>query len=280
MIKTMDPTGGGMNDSQRKKAEAMGGINAYIKSRNTTTTPSTSSSSGRSYSGGSSGGGYAESMSNPYMDYLNAMQARQQDLINKANAQLDEQGRLAEQRYAIQKQASDQDYDDLRRQSEVNRYKKRAQMRETLSNRGALDSGLGRMETLTMQNNFDNALNKISLQQAREDAERNQAIQEMWQQIAMQKVQNEMSGLGGYADLLSSIDPSYFTQYSYNPSTSDYLQVAQSYANNYTPQTYAVGNGMNVTGASQGARANALSATDSLQEQLRKQRQNGWTQTR
>lgn len=226
-----------------------------------------SSSGGSGGYGGSGGGGYGESTSNSYADYLGALQAQRDALIAQANAALDEQGRLAENRYALQKEASDQDYQDLRNQSEVNRYKARGTLRQSLADRGAMDSGIGRQAYVSLANNYDNALNKIGLQQKREDAERNQAINEMWAQIALQKVANQMSGLDMMGNILSSLDPSMFQSsigggggYSYNPTTSDYYAAAQQSIAPYQKASFTpnVGNAQNVTGASQAARAQTM----------------------
>lgn len=225
---------------------------------------STGGSGGYSGGGGSSADSYG---SNSYADYLGALQAQRDALIAQANAALDEQGRLAENRYALQKEASDQDYQDLRNQSEVNRYKARGTLRQSLADRGAMDSGIGRQAYVSLANNYDNALNKIGLQQKREDAERNQAINEMWAQIAMQKVANQMSGLDMMGNILSSLDPSMFQSsigggggYSYNPTTSDYYAAAQKSIAPYERASFTpnVGNAQNSPGASQGARAQAL----------------------
>ena len=211
-------------------------------------------------SGGYGGGGYEE-YSNPWQDYLAALQAQRDELLAQANAHLDEQGRLGEQRYALQKEAADQDYQDLKNQSEVNRYKARSSLRESLANRGAMDSGVGRQAYLNLDTNYGNALNRIGLQQRREDAERNQAIQEMWNQIAMQKTANEMMGLDMMGNILSQIDPSYLSAYSYSPTTSQNYAAASNVVQKQNPAEFnnpAIGNAQYETGAGTAARAQAF----------------------
>ena len=62
-------------------------------------------------------------------------------------------------------------YQPLKNQSEVERYKAMRALRETQANRGALDSGAGRQESLDMSTNYSNRLNQINLQeQAEADA--------------------------------------------------------------------------------------------------------------
>lgn len=240
------------------KGQTKSAMNDYLSSGGYTNDNSNYGGGGGGYSSGG-GGSYAEA-SNPFGDYLAALQAQRDAAIAEANGLLDEQGRLAEQRYALQKEASDQDYQDLRNQSEVNRYKARGSLRQSLADRGAMDSGIGRQAYVSLANNFDNALNKIGLQQKREDAERNQAINEMWNQIAMSKAANKMMGLDMMGNLMSSIDPSYFTNYSYNPGTSSYYSAANNVVQN-TPSVSGmsnIGNAQFDTGATSQARATAF----------------------
>lgn len=77
-------------------------------------------------------------------------------------------------------------YQALRNQSEVERYKAKSAMREALANRGQLDSGYGRQETLNMQTKFGNAINNINLQEAK-------AIQDIRNLIAQLQTEYEAS---------------------------------------------------------------------------------------
>lgn len=251
-----------------------GTTNSLLSSRTKASTD-TGYSSGSGYGGGGSGSGYGTSTSNSYMDYLGALQAQRDALIAQANAALDEQGKLAENRYALQKEASDQDYQDLRNQSEVNRYKARGTLRQSLADRGAMDSGIGRQAYVSLANNYDNALNKIGLQQKREDAERDQAINEMWAQIAMQKIANQMSGLDMMGNIMSQLDPSYFGGYSYSPDTSNYYAAAQGSVApvNRAGLTSAIGNAQYTTGADTAARATAF---DDLLDAVRRRQSTGY----
>ena len=234
--------------------------------------------SGYDYSGGYGSGGYDSGYQetyDPYAEYLAALQAQRDEAIAKANKLLDEQGKLGEQRYALQQEAAKQDYQDLRNQSEVNRFKARGSLRESLSNRGAMDSGIGRQAYVNLANNYNNALNRIGLQEKREDAERNQAIQEMWNQIAMQKAANEMTGLDMMGSILSQIDPSYLSAYSYSPDTSRNYAAASNVVQRQNPAsmlTSGIGNAQYDTGATQAARVTAF---DDLLNALRTRNQTG-----
>ena len=80
----------------------------------------------------------------------------------------------------------DDQYDALRNQSEVERYKTRAAMREALANRGQLDSGYGRQENLIMDTKYGNAINSINMQEAKA----RQDIQNMISQLLAEKEYN------------------------------------------------------------------------------------------
>lgn len=270
-LKAMDAAPGGTTSRSvlGKVTDRISNAAAEAKAQQSNQRPSTGGGGG--YGSGGSASGYGEATSNSYMDYLGALQAQRDALIAQANAALDEQGRLAENRYALQKEASDQDYQDLRNQSEVNRYKARGTLRQSLADRGAMDSGIGRQAYVSLANNYDNALNKIGLQQKREDAEREQAKNEMWANIAMQKIANQMSGLDMWGNVLSQLDPSMFQSsiggaygggggYSYNPTTSDYYEAAKRSVAPFSKAglTSSIGNAQPVIDASSAARAQAM----------------------
>ena len=272
-----------LSNATNPSAQGTSGLKGQTKQALTNSIVGGTTNTGGGYSGGGyGGGGSAEAYGgNSYADYLGALQAQRDALIAQANAALDEQGRLAENRYALQKEAADQDYQDLRNQSEVNRYKARGTLRQSLADRGAMDSGIGRQAYVNLANNYDNALNKISLQQKREDAEREQAKNEMWANIAMQKIANQMSGLDMFGNILSQLDPSMFMSgvseggYSYNPNTSNYYAAAQgSIAPVSTAGlTSGINNAQYTTGANSAARATAF---DDILGELRKRQSTGY----
>ena len=195
---------------------------------------------------------------NAYADYLAALQAARADAIEKANAAVDAQTSAAEGRYRNQLIDIGKDYQDLRNQSEVNRYKAVRRQREALANQGRLDGGAGRMENTVLRNNFDNNLNEINLKEASEKRQVESAINELYAQAAALKAQNEMATLTNFGDALM-----YGMQnnpgYTYNPSTSDYYSAASNLANtSYTP-TNAVSDG-------QTARASAAALKKAFDE--------------
>ena len=170
--------------------------NTTTTSNKTTTTTKPANTGGGSRVTGSSGGSTATPN---YADQLIAYAKEQNEksqkqaldaLENALNAKLgiyDEQlanlgdqyagvrdSALAslEQNFNTQNQAYDQQigdlgdqYQQLRNQSEVEKYKARSAMREALANRGQLDSGFGRQETLNLNTKFGNAINNINLQE-------------------------------------------------------------------------------------------------------------------
>lgn len=156
-----------------------------------------------------------------------ALQAQKQarvDAINAANAALDKQAEAMRGRYDASLATIGQDYQKLRNQAEVNRYRAMFNQREALANRGALDSGAGRQETMAMNNNYNNNLNSISLQEAAERAAVQNAINEMYASVENQKAQNMTNGLSDYSSALQNLINA---QYSgYTPEGSAYYQQA------------------------------------------------------
>lgn len=107
---------------------------------------------------------------------------------------------LKQQLAAYDQQAADLEpvYQNYRNQSEVERYKAQKALREALANRGALDSGAGRQETLDLQNNYGNNLNKINLQYQAELDAINRAKQQLQNEADYQKIQaiNDADNVG------------------------------------------------------------------------------------
>ena len=73
---------------------------------------------------------------------------------------------------------SDQ-YQALRNQSEVERYKTRKALQEAQANRGQLGSGYGRQEQLLMDTAYGNAINSINLQEQAAKNEINNLIKQL-----------------------------------------------------------------------------------------------------
>ena len=230
--------------------------NGSIGKTGTETVPGSTGNSGYGYSGYSDTGVAVQS--NPMADYIAALQAARADAIAKANAAVDAQTSAAEGRYKNQLIDIGKDYQDLRNQSEVNRYKALRRQREALANQGRLDGGAGRMENTVLRNNFDNNLNEINLKEASEKRQVESAINELYAQAAALKAQNEMATLSNFGDALMYGMQS-APSYAYNPSTSDYYSAASNLANtSYTP-TNAVSDG-------QTARASAAALKQAFDE--------------
>lgn len=138
----------------------------------------------------------------PQVDYYSQLMAAIEAQAKKrreANiAAIDNQ--LRQQLSAYDQQAADLEpiYQGYRNQSEVERYKSQKSLREALANRGALDSGAGRQETLDLQNNYGNNLNKINLQYQSELDAINRAKQQLRSEADYQKIQaaNDVDNVG------------------------------------------------------------------------------------
>lgn len=114
------------------------------------------------------------------------------------------QAAIANLKAAIEKQVSgyqeqmaglESTYDPLRAQSEVERYKSGAALRESLANSGELYGGQGRQDMLNLQNAYASALNKINLQQEQERGSLARAIADARSQGSLQE-----AALGGEYD--------------------------------------------------------------------------------
>lgn len=116
-------------------------------------------------SGGSGGSTAAETVPNyqqQLMDYFREQNEKARQSAIDAITQ-----RVATQEGLYNTQIDDlsDQYQALRNQSEVERYKTRSALRESLANRGQLDSGYGRQENLIMDTQYGNAINSINMQE-------------------------------------------------------------------------------------------------------------------
>ena len=184
-----------------------GGNNSNVQkpqapSYSSSTSSGSSGTSGSSSGSSSSGGSVAY---NPQQDILNAYKQRMEDARAATLRSIDLrlQNNIGQYEQAL-KDASDQ-YQALRNQSEVERYKTRASMREALANRGQLDSGFGRQETLELNTKFGNAINNINLQ---EQAYKN-SIQNAIAQLKAEAEAEKASAINQYnasiAEIMASL---------------------------------------------------------------------------
>lgn len=203
--------------------------------------------SGSGSGGGDDSGSVAAQQAAAQAAALKAAQQARLDAINAANNALNEQGRSLEAQYRTSLGTIGNDYQKLRNQSEVNRYRAMINQREALANRGALDSGAGRQENLMLSNNYNNNLNEINLQEAAERAKVQNNINSMWSQIRQQQAQNQTATLNDYANALQNIVAA---QYSgYNPENSDYYKAAQEALGVVTPTVNYVSPNTNLSAA-------------------------------
>ena len=197
-------TNTGIRDAYRQQNKNQAKYNNAYKAANAT--PATSSGSSASYSGGSGSSSSGSSVAyNPQQDILNAYKQRMEDARAATLRSIDLrlQNNIGQYEQAL-KDASDQ-YQALRNQSEVERYKTRASMREALANRGQLDSGFGRQETLELNTKFGNAINNINLQ---EQAYKN-SIQNAIAQLKAEAEAEKASAINQYnasiAEIMASL---------------------------------------------------------------------------
>lgn len=128
---------------------------------------------------GVSGGG-----SSSIYDQINAWyDAQKQAVINQIQHAMDQA--IADYEKSIA--GLDENYQPLRNQSEVERFKSEQALKEQLANSGNTYSGLGRQEALNLQNAFSNNIVDINNQQQNELEELQRAIQNVTSEGEFQK---------------------------------------------------------------------------------------------
>lgn len=197
--------------------------NTIAKNVGSSIYPTTKNTGGSS---GSSSSGSSNTYYNPYQDYLNALQEAQRRKIEAAKSAIDAQAQAGVQRYKDQLSQVGDDYQSLRNQSEVERYKAQKSLREALANRGALESGAGRQETLTLQNNYGNAINRINTEEQKERNTIQSYINELLANADMKKAQLEADAFGDVETILSGIIGQLSPSYNYSSATSQTYQDA------------------------------------------------------
>lgn len=154
--------------------------------------------SGTGGTGGTGSGEVYQDTSDIYNMLIQA-QAKQMELerqrtIQAIEAQVGKNVRQYEQQLA----GVSQQYQPLKNQSEVERYKARNALRESQANRGVLDAGLGRQENLELQTNYGNQLQDIMMQEQNTRDSINQAILDT-------KSEGELAKATGNANSISSV---------------------------------------------------------------------------
>lgn len=101
--------------------------------------------------------------------------------------------KMGEQQYNDNINDISAQYQSLRNQSEVERYKSQRSLREALANRGQLNSGLGRQEQLLLDTQYGNAINSLNTQEAKEKNEVKNLIAQLRAEAELEKanIQNQ-----------------------------------------------------------------------------------------
>jgi len=154
-------------------------------------TPTNNPTNDPTHYGSGGGGTSAADIQSAYNDELiqardaelAALEARLQSSIDMYNQQLNQ---------------IKANYEGLRDQSELDRYKSRRALREALANRGQLDSGYGRQEALNADLGYSSQLNAINLQ----EQQANQEIQNQINQLKADNLANKANIRAKYAEAL------------------------------------------------------------------------------
>jgi hypothetical protein len=180
-----------------------------------------SGAGGNSYynSGSNSGAYYAEPAAPAFdptaalMAALEAQRAAREQAIKAANAALDKQWGVAQNRYNTSLSQMLADMQDLRNRASVQNFKAGKAQREALADRGAFNSGLGMQERLGLSSNLTNNLNRINTEEANQKTSMKNNLENIGAQIEMQKANNLASTLNNYQDQVSSLISALFANY-------------------------------------------------------------------
>lgn len=186
---------------------------------------------GNSYGGGSTSNNYSYQAPQVdyYAQYLAALEEARRQRVNAAKQSIDAQANASVEKYKNQLSQIGDDYQSLRNQSEVERYKAQKSLRESLANRGALDSGAGRQETLTLQNNYGNQINRINTEEQHERNNIQSAINEILAQANAKKAELEAAAYDSVETILGNLlNSGVFNVQQYSPQTSTNYQAAKT----------------------------------------------------
>ena len=228
---------------------------------NKTTAPTTTPSNeeeGEVYvsnPGNYAGGGGTQTSNQSMYDQINAWyEAQKQAVINQIQHAMDQ----AVADYEASIEGLDRNYQPLRNQSEVERYKSEQALKEQLANGGNTYSGMGRQEALNLQNAYSNNITDINNQQQYELDNLLRAIQNVKAEGEYQKAN---AGLTYDANQLQSMinQANLDREYEWNKYLQDYQEKQdtlaydwQKYLQDYKEKTDTI---KGVTGSSSSSTA-------------------------
>lgn len=155
---------------------------------------------------------------------LRAQIEARKNAISSANSAIDQSAQQQVDKYNNSKTDVNNDYQKLLNQNSVRQYQSRVNQRESLANRGNLDSGLGRMENLQLNTTYGNNQNDILLKRQAELDNIANYIQSVLATASKQKADNEVNGLNDFNTALQNTISSTYSGYS--PTNSDYYKAA------------------------------------------------------
>ncbi len=189
---------------------------------------------------------------------LRAQIEARKNAISSANSAIDQSAQAQVDKYNNSKTDVNNDYQKLLNQNSVRQYQSRINQRESLANRGNLDSGLGRMENLSLNTTYGNNQNDILLKRQAELDNIANSINSVLATASKQKADNEVNGLNDFNTALQNVVASTYSGYS--PSNSNYYQQALS----------TLTNGLNTNGFNS---TNTTANESALAAALKKQQQ-------
>lgn len=166
------------------------GITNYSHGRNNNADTNTGGGSSGGSSGGSNTGTSAatSSYSQSLFDYFKEKNEKaRQSSLDAILAKL----KMGESQYNANIDNITDQYQALRNQSEVERYKSQRAIREALANRGQLDSGFGRQEQLELDTQYGNAINSLNTQETKAKNEVQNLIAQLRAEAELEKANIE-----------------------------------------------------------------------------------------
>lgn len=148
------------------KNKTVNKTNVYTGGSNAGTNGSSSKGTGGSSGSGTVvGSGSTATPTNNYQSLINYFKQQNEAARKSAIDAIIQRVNAQKGIYNDQMNELGGQYQALRNQSEVERYKTRNALREAQANRGQLDSGYGRQEALLMDTQYGNAINSINMQE-------------------------------------------------------------------------------------------------------------------
>ena len=138
-------------------------------------------------------------------DLLEYFKQQNEEARKSAIDAIDKNLQAQESAYNAQSDELKEQYQALKNQSEVERYKSRNALREALANRGQLDSGYGRQEALNTDVAYGNAINSMNMQELKTVQEIKNLIEQAKAEASASKAQTNNAYTSAIQQLIAQL---------------------------------------------------------------------------